>query len=161
MTNDPYLAERAKHLTTTAKLPHAWEFIHDEAGYNYRLPNLNAAVGCAQIERLPAFLLRKRALAKRYMEAFAGVPGITVMREPAGCHSNYWLNTIILDHCDLNTRDEILAALNEAGLQSRPIWRPMHKLPMYLSCPHMDLSLTDSLAYRVINLPSGSTLIGG
>lgn len=159
ITDDAELGTRAKHITTTAKVPHAWEFVHDEVGYNYRMPNLNAALGCAQLEQLPEFLLHKRELAHRYQMAFAGIGGVTVFREPANCRSNYWLNAILLERTDLAARDELLQALNAAGLQSRPIWRPMHLLPMYQHCPRMDLHVTEDLARRTINLPSGMALV--
>lgn len=158
ITDDPEVGAHAKHITTTAKLPHAWEFNHDEVGYNYRMPNLNAALGCAQLERLPAFLQRKRKLAERYDQAFAGVGGISFFHEPANCQSNYWLNALLLDRADLQMRDVLLQALNAAGLQARPVWRPMHELPMYGACPRMDLSQTLSLASRIINVPSSAFL---
>lgn len=159
LTNDQELARHAKHITTTAKVPHAWEFYHDELGYNYRMPNINAALGVAQLEQLPGFVDRKRRLAKRYLDEFAGVGGVRVMAEPPGCASNYWLNTLILDKSDKGLRDQVLAALNEAKMQSRPIWQPMHQLPMYASCPRMDLSTTDNLSGRIINVPSSAGLI--
>lgn len=159
ITDDSTLAERIKHLTTTAKAPHQWEFIHDSVGYNYRMPNINAAVGCGQIERLPGFLLRKRDLAARYVREFAGFGGIRVLTEPAGARSNYWLNTLILDSDLADQRDALLQALNDAGLQSRPLWRPMHMLPMYQDCPRMDLQTTEDLVRRVINVPSGTALV--
>ncbi len=159
ITDDDELAARARHLTTTAKAPHRWEFIHDEVGFNYRMPNINAAVGCAQLEQLPGFLERKRRLAQRYVEAFEGVEGISVFREPPGCRSNYWLNVLLLDEPSLDVRDALLAALNDAGLQSRPIWKPMHQLRMYADCPRMDLTVTEELALRVINVPSSAGLV--
>ena len=161
LADDPALAARAKHLTTTAKLPHAWEYVHDEVGYNYRMPNVNAAIGCGQLERLPEFLERKRRLAERYMRAFSDVPGVRVFTEPERSRSNYWLNTLVLDRADMAARDVLLSALNEAGLQSRPVWRPMHQLPMYAQCPRMDLGVTNDLAPRVINVPSSATLGDG
>ncbi|MCC6240698.1 MAG: LegC family aminotransferase [Phycisphaerales bacterium] len=159
LTNDADLARHAKHITTTAKVPHAWEFYHDETGYNYRMPNINAALGVAQLEQLPGFVERKRRLARRYLDEFAGVGGVRVMTEPAGCASNYWLNTLVLDKSDKGLRDQILGALNEAKIQSRPIWQPMHKLPMYDKCPRMDLSTTDNLSGRIINVPSSAGLM--
>lgn len=158
LTNDPELARRAKHLTTTARVPHRWNFIHDEVGYNYRLPNLNAALGCAQLERLPSMIERKRALAARYAAAFADVDGVSFLREPDGTSSNYWLNAIVLNESNANQRDGLLAALNDAGYMSRPLWTLMHRLPMYASCPRAGLSLAESLEARVINLPSSARL---
>ncbi|HET6247906.1 MAG TPA: LegC family aminotransferase [Tepidisphaeraceae bacterium] len=161
LTNDASLATHAKHLTTTAKQPHAWEFVHDEIGYNYRMPNICAALGCAQLEQLPALLDQKRRLARAYMDSFAEIGGISIMPEPAGSRSNYWLNTLVLDAPDMEMRDRLLKALNDAGFQSRPIWRPMHQLPMYKECPKMDLSTTEALAAALINVPSSASLAPG
>jgi perosamine synthetase len=127
-------------------------------GFNYRMPNVNAAIGCGQLEQLPGFLERKRTLAQRYAQAFADVPGVRVFTEPRRSRSNYWLNAVLLDRPDVAARDVVLKALNDAGFQSRPIWRPMHQLPMYRDCPHMDLSVTEDLGARVINIPSSATL---
>lgn len=158
LTHDPHLGELAKHLTTTARVPHRWSFIHDKIGYNYRLPNLNAALGCAQIEQLPDFLARKRRLAERYVEAFRDVGGVTVQREPDNCRSNYWLNALLLNQADQTALDGVLTALNDVGLMARPVWRLMHRLPMYLSCPRMDLSCAEALEQRIVNLPSSPVL---
>lgn len=159
LTNDDTLGQHAKHLATTAKTPHAWEFIHDETAYNYGMPSLNAALGCAQMEQLPAFLEHKRKLAKLYVEAMKDVPGLKVFTAPPHCTSNYWLNAIVLDEPDMAVRDELLSALNDVQLQCRPIWRPMHMLSMYADCPRMDMAVTESLAARVINLPSSANLL--
>lgn len=158
LTNDAALGRRAKHLTTTARTPHQWSFLHDEVGYNYRLPNLNAALGCAQLEQLPSMLERKRRLAARYEQAFAGVDGVRFLREPPGTSSNYWLNAIVLDACHAARRNDLLAALNDAGYMSRPVWTLMHKLPMYRTCPRMDLTLAEQMEARIINLPSSAKL---
>lgn len=158
MTHDKALGARARHLTTTAKQPHAWEFIHDEVGYNYRLPNLNAALGCAQMEALPTYLERKRALAARYIEAFADVPGVAGFAEPEGCRSNYWLNLILLDRADTEARDAVLKVTNEAGFMTRAAWRPMHLLAMFADCPRTDLTVTEDIYARLINIPSSSQL---
>jgi perosamine synthetase len=158
LTNDCDIGKLAKHLTTTARVAHHWSFIHDQVGYNYRLPNLNAALGCAQIERLPDFLARKRRLAERYIEAFRDVSGVTVMREPDNCLSNYWLNALLLDHADRTARDAILTALNDMGLMVRPVWTLMHWLPMYANCPRMDLSCAEALEQRIVNVPSSPFL---
>lgn len=159
LTNDAALARHAKHLTTTAKLPHAWEYRHDEIGYNYRMPNLNAALGCAQLEQLPAMLAAKRELFQRYQTAFTRVQGVTLMAEPAQCQSNYWLQTILLDAESADQRDAVLQATNDAGLITRPVWTLMHGLPPYKSCPRMDLTTANSLAQRAINIPSSSNLV--
>jgi perosamine synthetase len=160
LTNDAELGRRAKHLTTTARVPDRWNFVHDEVGYNYRLPNLNAALGCAQLEQLDGFVTRKRALARRYQEAFGGFDGARFLVEPPDSQSNYWLNAIVLDQPDTARRDDVLAALNGAGYMSRPVWRLMHKLPMYATCPRMDLPVAEALEASVINLPSSAKLGG-
>jgi aminotransferase in exopolysaccharide biosynthesis len=159
LTNDPVLAAHAKHLTTTAKLPHRWEYRHDEIGYNYRMPNLNAALGCAQLEKLPQFLQAKRRLFGRYADAFAAVPNARLVAEPDGCRSNYWLQTLLLDECMARQRDDILAATNDAGLTTRPAWTLMHRLPAFKDCPRMQLPVAESLERRLISLPSSAHLI--
>lgn len=145
------LAARAKHLTTTAKKPHAYEYIHDELGYNYRLPNLNAALGCAQLEQLESFIKAKRALAAAYEALFSGTV-LEFVKEPAGCRSNYWLNAVICE--DKAHRDELLAITNQQGVMTRPIWALMNHLAMYQSCRRGDLSNAEWLEARVVNLPS-------
>jgi perosamine synthetase len=158
LTSDEALAKAAKHLTTTAKLPHRWEFQHDQVGYNYRMPNLNAALGCAQLEQLPKMLEQKRALAEQYASVFRTIPGISLFIESTFASSNYWLNAIVLDEPNLEVRDQILEATNNAGLMTRPIWTPMHQLPMYNQCPSMPLPVTERLAASVINIPSSASL---
>jgi perosamine synthetase len=158
LTNDPVLAKGAKHLTTTAKVPHRWAFVHDDVGYNYRMPNLNAALGCAQLEQLPGFLAAKRRLFGRYNAAFAQVPQVHVVKEPEGCHSNYWLQTLMLDASAAGERDAVLAATNDAGLMTRPTWTLMHRLEPYRGCPRMALPCAESLEQRLINVPSSPFL---
>ena len=158
LTNDEELGRRAKHITTTAKLPHKWAFVHDEVGFNYRLPNLNAALGCAQLEQLDGFLASKRRLAVAYQRTFAGVPGVQFSREPEGTTSNYWLNAILLDEAHSGMRDEVLAALNASGFGARPAWTLMHRLPMFDACPRGDLSTAESIERRLINLPSSASI---
>lgn len=158
LTNDEELGRRAKHITTTAKLPHKWAFVHDEVGFNYRLPNLNAALGCAQLEQLDGFLASKRRLAAAYQRAFAGVPGVQFSREPEGTTSNYWLNAILLDEAHADLRDEVLTALNAAGFGARPTWTLMHRLPMFAACPRGDLPVAESIERRLINLPSSASI---
>jgi perosamine synthetase len=160
LTNDEELARLAKHITTTAKVPHRWEFNHDMVGYNYRMPNLNAALGCAQLEQLPDFLAAKRDLAERYRQAFAEIPGIKFFSEPANSRSNYWLNTLLLDEDCAGQRDALLEASNEMGIMTRPAWTLMSKLPMFAGCPKMDLSVAESLEQRLINIPSSAFLNG-
>lgn len=158
LTNDPELGRRAKHLTTTAKAPHRWEYLHDEIGYNYRMPNINAALGCAQLEQLPDFLAAKRRIFERYQVAFATVTQARIVAEPDGCCSNYWLQTLFLDESVANQRDAILAATNDAGLMTRPTWTLMHRLVPYRACPKMALPVAELLEHRLINLPSSSQL---
>jgi aminotransferase in exopolysaccharide biosynthesis len=158
LLNAPELARRAKHLTTTAKVPHRWDYVHDEIGYNYRLPNLNAALGCAQLEQLSGLLDAKRRLFERYQAAFAGMPLARIIAEPEGCHSNYWLQTLLLDKSAAGQRDAILAATNDAGLMARPTWTLMHRLMPYRECPKMELPVAESLDGRLINLPSSAHL---
>jgi perosamine synthetase len=158
LTNDAALAIRAKHITTTAKQPHRWAFVHDELGYNYRLPNLNAALGCAQLEQLDIFVTAKRRLAERYRQAFISVPGLRFVSEPAQSQSNYWLNAILLDDDTGATLEQLLAATHEAGLQTRPAWTLMHRLPMYRDCPRSELSVSESIERRLLKLPSSAQL---
>ena len=152
LTDDEALADYAKHITTTAKVPHRWEFDHDEVAFNYRLPNINAALGCAQLEKMPEFIEQKRALTAFYEELVAPLEGVTLFKEPANSFSNYWLQTLILD--DTLVRDDILAFLNNHGVMSRPIWTPLHKLKPYRDCPRADLSTIERLNKKIINIPS-------
>jgi perosamine synthetase len=162
ITNDSVLAKHAKHLTTTAKVSHRWNYVHDETGYNYRLPNINAALGCAQLEQLGGFLESKRKLFERYKSAFSNVPQVNIIAEPTGCTSSYWLQTLMLDESAVDQKDAILAEANDAGLMTRPVWMPMHRLAPYLGCPKMRLPVAESLEQRLINLPSSAQLkIGG
>lgn len=156
LTDDPDLARRAKHLTTQAKVPHPWAFSHDAVGYNYRMPNLNAALGCAQLERLDDMLERKRALAARYQAAFAGFPGLRFLAEPDGTRSNYWLNALVLEHPQ--ARDGLLTALNVAGLMARPVWTLMHRLPMFADSPRAPLPVAERLEATLVNIPSSARL---
>ena len=159
LTDDVALARHARHLTTTAKLPNAWEYRHDEIGYNYRMPNINAALGCAQLEQLPVMLNAKRKLFQRYQSAFATVVGIRLMEEPTQCQSNYWLQTLLLDSNYADQRDMLLQATNEAGIMTRPAWILMHELTPFRECPRMDLAGAKSLVQRLINIPSSSSLL--
>lgn len=158
ITNDEDLGKLAKHLTTTAKIPHRWEFSHDHIGYNYRLPNINAAIGCAQMEQLPGFLEKKRALSTRYQKAFRTIEGIKFYTEPSNSKSNYWLNVLLLDKADIKQRDNILERTNDAGILTRPAWILLNKLHMFKKCPAADLSIAQDLEFRLINIPSSVTL---
>lgn len=161
VTDDSELAKRAKHLTTTAKLPHAWEYSHDEVAFNYRMPNLNAALGCAQLERLDAFLGAKRELANRYQQAFADLPQVELFTERAGTRANYWLQTLLLKPGYVDERDAVLRATNDAGQMTRPVWKLLHTLPMYTHCEAMPTPVAADLARRIINIPSGPQLVAG
>ena len=158
MTSDAELAKRAKYLSTTAKVPHRWEYRHDEVGYNYRMPNLNAALGCAQLENLPKLLAAKRILFKKYEAAFAAVAGLKVFAEPPRCASNYWLQTLLLEPSLADKRDAILQATNSAGVMTRPAWTLLSELIPFMNCPRMDLKVAQLLATRIINIPSSSSL---
>ncbi len=160
LTNDADLAKRAKHLTTTARVPDRWNFVHDAVGFNYRMPNLNAALGCAQLERMPDMLARKRVLAERYKANFAGIEGVSFLDEPADTRSNFWLCTLLLDAPDAALHERVLAALNDAQLMARPVWTLMHLLPIYAHAPRADLATAEALAKRVINVPSSPRLAG-
>lgn len=152
LTNDETIAHRAKHLTTQAKLPHAWEFVHDEIGYNYRMPNINAALGVAQLEQLDGFLANKRATAEAY-KAYFEKQGIAFFAERENEKCNYWLNAIILK--DKEERNAFLTEANAQGVMSRPIWQLMNRLPMFVNCERGDLSNAEWLEARVVNIPSG------
>lgn len=158
VTNDKLIAKRVKHLSTTAKQPHAWAFVHNEIGYNYRMPNLNAALGVAQLAQLDQRLERKRRLAKAYIEEFSGHSDVQVFAEKKGSISNYWLNTLILAPHVKSARDIILKSLNDAGLMSRPVWEPLHTLPVYMEAPRAALPNTIEIAARLINIPSSAHL---
>ena len=155
ITDDEVLAKRAKHITTTAKVPHLYEFIHDEVGYNYRLPNINAALGCAQMETLDEILNNKRELALAYEKFFAD-KDINFVKEPENAKANYWLNAVILQN--RKTRDEFLNVTNDAGTMTRPIWQLMNRLEMFASCQLGDLTNAYWLEDRVVNIPSGVRL---
>jgi len=159
LTNDEELGNLLKHVTTTAKVPHPWKYFHDRVGYNYRMPALNAALGCAQMEKLPEFLAKKRLLAERYAEAFADIKGVRFFTEPAFAKSNYWLNTLILDREYVAQRDDVLKITNSNGIMTRPAWTLMPHLPMYKDCPRMNLDVAEDLARRIVNIPSSADLV--
>ena len=159
LTDSAELAGKAKHLTTTGKMSHRWEYTHDGVAYNYRMPNLNAALGVAQLEQLPEFLSQKRALFNAYASAFAQVRGVKLVGEPSSCTSNYWLQTLLLDASDLAVRDALLEVTNAEGLMTRPAWTLMHQLPMFRDMPRAPLPVAESLALRLINIPSSAGLV--
>ena len=151
LTNNKALAEKAKHITTTAKVKNRWCFEHDSTGFNYRLPNINAALGLAQIESLPEILNKKRVIAKKYQE-WGDENGIQFVKEHECTKANYWLNTIITEN--IAQRDELLEETNNNGVMTRPVWTPMHKLPMNSHCQKIELTNTDWLNDRLVNVPS-------
>lgn len=153
---DEELGKYAKHITTQAKIPHRWEFRHDHIGYNYRMPNINAALGCAQLENLDRYIADKRETAKRYAEYFAGMDGIEFFVEPENAFSNYWLNVVLLP----NKEEQIkfLEYTNDHGVMTRPIWELMNRLPMFDNCETDDLKNTIMFADRVVNIPSSVRL---
>jgi aminotransferase in exopolysaccharide biosynthesis len=157
LCRDLEAGKHTKHVTTTAKVPHPYEFYHDEPGFNYRLPNLNAALGCAQMEMLPTFLKQKRVLAEQYKSLFSGSDFQFVV-EPEYAQSNYWLNAIICP--DVDSRNSLLKEANEQGVMTRPIWKLMHRLPMFKNALKGDLSVSEWVEAHLINLPSSPVKIG-
>ncbi|MBQ7712110.1 MAG: LegC family aminotransferase [Bacteroidales bacterium] len=153
---DEELGAFAKHLTTQAKVPHRWEFRHDYVGYNYRMPNINAAVGCAQLEHLDEFIADKRATAAEYVSFFKGIDGIEFFVEPENCFSNYWLNAVVLR--DKKAQQTFLQETNDNGVMTRPIWELMNRLPMFEKCETDGLVNTQWFADRVVNIPSSVRL---
>ena len=158
VTNDLQLAKKAKHLSTTAKITHNWKIVHDELGYNYRMPNINAALGVAQLEQLNERLMLKQNLFERYRDAFDGLSGARLFEAPEGSNSNNWLITILLDNEYRHEQDVVLRALHNAGIMARPVWTLMHRLEMYQNSPRADLTQAEDLENRVINIPSSSYL---
>jgi perosamine synthetase len=148
---DEKLAKHAKHLTTQAKVPHPWEFVHDEIGYNFRMPNINAAIGCAQLEQLPGFLTTKRQIAKAYQEFFVKLK-IEFKSEPLNSSSNYWLNCILFDNKE--ERDAFLKHTNEDGVMTRPAWQLLNRLPMFEQCQSDELNNAKEIGLRLVNISS-------
>ena len=160
LTNDAEIGRRAKHLTTTAKLQHEWEFEHDAVGWNFRMPNLNAAMGVGQLTKLDGYLVAKRKLAERYAEAFETIAGMTFLIEPEGTRSNYWLCAVRIDEPDKVVRDELLRAANNDGLRCRPFWNLLSEQRMYREFGHGNLTTAADLVSSVICLPSSPKLAG-
>ena len=152
ITNDDELGKLAKHITTTAKVPHPWEFVHDMTGYNYRLPNVNAALGCAQMEQLPEILANKRETARLYQEFFASLDGITYVSEPRDCVSNYWLNVVLFN--DREARNGFLQQSNTSKVMTRPAWTLMNKLAMFSKAISGDLEISEEIEACLVNIPS-------
>ncbi len=155
ITNDEALAKKAKHLTTQAKVVHPWAFVHDEIGYNYRMPNLNAALACAQLEQLDTFIENKRELAELY-KGFFKTKSIVFIEELPEAKANYWLNAILLN--DVHEREAFLKYANESGVMSRPVWELMHRLPMFSNSQRGELSNSEYIADRLVNIPSSVRL---
>ena len=158
VTNDETIARKAKHLSTTARLSHLWNFQHDEIGFNYRMPNLNAALGVAQLERINEKIELKRNLHDKYANSLAGIRGVSLLKEPPGCRSNYWLNTIILDKAVSGAREEILRMALELNVAMRPPWELLNSSIPYRDCPTMKTDCAEDLSKRIINIPSSESL---
>ena len=156
LLNNEELGVQAKHLTTQAKVPHSWEFIHDRVGYNYRMPNINAALGCAQLEHLEEFVLNKRETAQKYRAFFATIDDVDYFIEPENCRSNYWLNVILLK--DRQAQQNFLQYTNDHGIMTRPAWQLMNRLEMFKGCETDGLKHTQWLEERIVNIPSGVNL---
>ena len=153
---DEELGKLAKHLTTQAKVPHRWAFVHDHIGYNYRMPNINAALGCAQLENIDRYVANKRETAAIYADFFKDIPDITFFTEPADCRSNYWLNVVMLK--DKTAQQEFLEYTNDHGVMTRPVWELMNRLEMFKHCETDGLKNTQWLADRIVNIPSSVRL---
>ena len=153
---DEELGKLAKHLTTQAKVPHRWAFVHDHIGYNYRMPNINAALGCAQLENIDRYVASKRETAAIYADFFKNIPDITFFTEPADCRSNYWLNVVMLK--DKAAQQEFLEYTNDHGVMTRPVWELMNRLEMFKHCETDGLKNTQWLADRIVNIPSSVRL---
>ncbi len=159
LTDDSSFAKKAKHISTTAKVPHKWRYIHNEIGFNYRLPNINAALGCAQFEKIEKFLKSKRDLFDKYSEVLDSIEGIKLFKEPENSKSNYWLQTIILENGYENEFEIILENTNRNNIMTRPAWDLIHELEMYRDCPRSPLPVSKSLSKRIINIPSSAFLL--
>ncbi len=159
ITNKKQIAKKIKHLTTTAKAKHKWEYIHDEIGYNFRMPNLNAALGIAQLEKIHIFLKAKRILFKKYFEAFKRIQGVSVYEEPKNATSNYWLQTVVLKKNSISLRNKILEKLHKNLIYARPAWKLISELKPYKNSQKMNLSGAKEIYNRIINLPSSQSLI--
>ena len=153
---DEELGKLAKHLTTQAKVPHRWAFVHDHIGYNYRMPNIYAALGCAQLENLERYVQDKRETAEKYRKFFATVPDVAFFTEPENCRSNYWLNVLLLK--DKASQQEFLEYTNDHGVMTRPVWKLMNRLEMFKHCETDCLENTEWLADRIVNIPSSVRL---
>lgn len=159
LTNDDLLAKNIRHLSTTARIKHPWEVAHDQVGFNYRMPNLNAALGCAQIERLENFRVSKRKLNEAYLQAFKDIHDIRIYQEPRNCSSNYWLQSLILSENVLNKKESLLKETNAHGISTRPLWKLMHQLKHFSNFQKTTMHGSELLAKCVINIPSSPHLL--
>jgi aminotransferase in exopolysaccharide biosynthesis len=156
ITNNKLLAKKIRHLSTTAKINHRWEYIHDEVGYNFRMPNLNAALGSAQIENLNKFLRSKRKLFLRYYKEFLKVNNVRLIKNPKYSKSNNWLNTIFIKNSSIKKRNKVLSLAQKKNIFLRPVWKPLHRLKHFRSTPKMNLENSIKIYISCINLPSSS-----
>lgn len=159
LTNDSFLAKKIKHMTTTAKVWHDFEYHHDMIGFNYRLPNLNAALGCAQLEQMPDFLKRKKMLYELYKKSFSDMPELKIFEQPKDCNSNYWLQTLILPEYLSFEKDLIISTARAAGYMCRPVWGLLNEQLPYVNCPSMNLVGAKNLSKRLISMPSAVSLV--
>ncbi len=159
LTKSKEFYEKAKHLSTQAKVKHKWEYIHDDIGYNFRMPNINAAIGCSQFDKISKLISYKRKLARKYEMIFRNLDNVKFFKEPKQSISNYWLNTIIIEKNFKSIRNDLLKRLHNNGYQARPLWEPLNRLKMYKTCPSDNLDVTNDIVSRTINLPSGYNII--
>ena len=154
LTKNLNLANQIRHLISNAKLSHPWKFVHDKVGWNYRMPNINAALGCAQIEKINTILKYKRKITTKYQREFKSFKDINFINQPKGCKSNYWLNTIQIKNLKILNRDKILNKLNKNFFECRPAWKLLHKLKMFQKCPKSKLNNSIKLEGELITFPS-------
>lgn len=159
LTNDSKLAKKARHISNGAKLKHKWEYIHDQEGYNYKLPALNASLGLSQLINLKKIIKKKRKLYKIYKKNFEDLAFVEIFKEPKNAKSNYWLNTMIISKKEKNLKSKLLKILNNRNIMTRPIWKPLHKLNHLKNFPRMNLDICEDLYSRVINIPSSPNLV--
>ena len=158
LTSDDMLAKQIRHMSTTAKSPHPWELSHDEIGYNYRMPNINAALGCAQLELFSNLLENKRNLHMKYKKELDGIPWLRLISENKESISNYWLNTVILKNNEDCFQKRLIETCHKEKIFLRPSWKPLHLLPMFQSCPKSKLNTASFLQKKIVNLPSSAFL---
>ena len=159
LTNSLKIAKKLKYLSTTAKKPHRWKYEYSDIGYNYRMPGINASLGCAQMKRIKSYVNIKRKLFKKYKDGFKDIKDVAIFQEPKYAKSNYWLQTIILDNKISHLKEKILEKANNLGFSIRPIWKPLHKLDKFKLCPRMEMKTTENLEKRILNLPSSVYLL--